>query len=173
MLIAALILAKPSLLSFLVGLGVALVGEGVRLWGVLYAGSATRTTGRVGADRLVTDGPYSFVRNPLYLGNFFLSLGILVMAWPWMPWLLLVLVGAFALQYGSIVREEERFLEERFGATYGEYCQHVRRWLPRLRGFSNTEPSQPVLRKALRSERNSLRALLIVTLLILGRWLLL
>ncbi|MDZ7337634.1 MAG: isoprenylcysteine carboxylmethyltransferase family protein [candidate division KSB1 bacterium] len=173
LLIAALILAKPSLTTFLVGLAVALVGEAIRLWGVLYAGSATRTTGRVGADRLVTDGPYAYVRNPLYVGNFLLSLGILLMAWPWMPWMLLVLVGLFALQYGSIVREEEHFLRAKFGAEYDEYCRHVRRWLPSLRGFSNTEPSHPVLRKALRSERNSLRALLIVTLLILGRWVLL
>lgn len=172
LLVAALVLAKPSLASVLLGLAVALVGEGLRLWGVLYAGSATRTTGRVGADRLVTDGPYAHVRNPLYIGNFFLSIGILIMSWAWMPWLLLVLLGAFALQYGSIVHEEEGFLAGRFGDTYAEYCRRVPRWVPRLRGFSNTEPSRPVLRKALHSERNSLRALVIVTLLIIGRWLL-
>ncbi|MCR4439314.1 MAG: isoprenylcysteine carboxylmethyltransferase family protein [bacterium] len=169
LLVVALVLAKPSLASVLLGLAVALVGESLGLWGVLYAGSATRTTGRVGADRLVTDGPYAHVRNPLYIGNFFLSLGVLIMSWAWMPWLLLVLLAFFAVQYGTIVHEEERFLAERFGSTYAEYCRRV----PRLRGFSNTEPSHPVLRKALRSERNSLRALLIVTLLILARWLLL
>jgi protein-S-isoprenylcysteine O-methyltransferase Ste14 len=173
LLVAALILAKPSLVTVLIGLGVALVGEGLRFWGVLYAGSATRTTGRVGADRLVTDGPYAHVRNPLYVGNFFLSLGTVLMCWAWMPWMVLVLMGAFAVQYGSIVREEERFLRGRFGRDYDEYCRHVRRWLPRWRGFSNTERSRPVLRKALRAERHSLRALLIVTLLVIGRWLLL
>lgn len=172
LLVAALLLARPSVASVAFGLGVALLGEGIRLWGVLYAGSATRTTGRVGGDRLVTDGPYAHVRNPLYVGNFFLSLGILLMCWAWMPWMALVLMGAFVLQYGFIVREEERFLRGRFGKEYATYCRHVRRWLPRWRGFSNTEPSRPVLRKALRAERHTLRSLLIVTLLVIGRWML-
>jgi protein-S-isoprenylcysteine O-methyltransferase Ste14 len=169
-LILLLMLAHPTRISFFAGLSVALLGEAIRFWGVLYAGGATRTTAKVGARRLVTDGPFSHVRNPLYIGNFFLNLGIVIMSRAWWPWMLLVSFAVFGIQYGLIVREEERFLSEKFGAQYEEYCRLVPRWIPRLKGFSNSEPSLPVLKKALRSERNSLQAIVAVTGLILLRW---
>ncbi len=166
------LLADPNWVSFLIGLIVLLSGESMRFWGVLYAGSATRTTGEVGAGRLVTDGPFSHVRNPLYIGNFLLSLGLVIMSNAWMPWMLLVFLAAFGIQYGLIVHEEETFLAQKFAAQYAEYYRHVHRWIPRLKGFSNSEPSLPVLKKALRSERNSLQSMTAVTILMLLRWLL-
>lgn len=170
LLAAVLVLADPTWVSFTAGLGIVLAGEAMRLWGVLYAGSATRTTGEVGAGRLVTDGPFSHVRNPLYAGNFLLSLGLVIMSWAWMPWMLILFLGLFGVQYTFIVKEEERFLSDRFGDQYAEYSARVRRWIPRIRGFSNSEPSQPALAKALRSERNTLQAVASVTALVILRW---
>ena len=170
LLLAVLILADPNWTSFLVGLLLLILGEGMRFWGVLYAGSATRTTGRAGADRLVTDGPFSHVRNPLYVGNFLMSLGLVVMSWAWMPWMLLVYLILFGLQYGFIVKEEEAFLAGKFNQDYTDYCRSVPRWIPKIRGNSKTEASNPVFQKALRSERNSLQAALVISIVILLRW---
>jgi protein-S-isoprenylcysteine O-methyltransferase Ste14 len=170
LLLAVLILADPTWISFFTGFAIMLLGEGMRFWGVLYAGSATRTTGEVGAGRLVTDGPFAHVRNPLYLGNFLLSLGLTVMSRAWMPWMLLVFLPLFGIQYTFIVKEEEQFLARQFGEQFAEYCRHVPRWLPKIRGFTNSELSSPVFAKALRSERNTLQSALIVTVLMLLRW---
>lgn len=170
LLLAVLILADPTWLSFCSGLVIVILGETMRFWGVLYAGSATRTTGEVGAGRLVTDGPFAHVRNPLYVGNFLLSLGLTVMSWAWMPWMLILFCLLFGLQYVFIVREEERFLADQFGAQYTEYCRHVKRWLPKIRGFSNSESSNPVFAKAWRSERNTLQAIVSVIALLILRW---
>ncbi|HOT95942.1 MAG TPA: isoprenylcysteine carboxylmethyltransferase family protein [bacterium] len=170
LIIAALILADTKLWTFFSGLLVAFFGEGIRLWSVRYAGSATRTTGEVGADVLVTDGPYGHLRNPLYLGNFLLSLGILIMAWPWMPWLMLIFILLFGLQYGAIISLEEDFLRNKFGAVYAEYEQHVPSILPRRTSWGKGLRQPTSLRKALRTERNSLQSFTVVTILILLRW---
>ena len=172
LILAALILAKTSIFSFVAGFLIALLGEVVRVWSVRYAGSATRTTGEVGADVLVIDGPYGHVRNPLYLGNFLISLGMVIMAWAWMPYLLLVYLVLFAFQYSAIVSLEESFLKEKFGRRFLEYMDAVPCWLPqwKTRGKGVRVPTP--LKKALRTERNTLQSFSLVTLAILLRWLL-
>jgi len=174
LIIIILILAQPSWLSFLLGLAVALLGESIRFWGVAYAGSATRTTGRAGGARLITDGPFGLVRNPLYVGNFFLSLGVVIMCWAWMPWMVLVHSFLFSLQYYFIVRHEEEYLAHTF-PEYKEYRRQVHRWIPRLSPCQLTDQirTQPNYPKALRSERNTLQAIVAVSALILIRWYLL
>lgn len=172
LIIAALVLARTSLASFAGGLIIALIGESIRLWSVRFAGSATRTTGEVGADVLVTDGPYGHLRNPLYLRNFLLSFGILIMAWPWMPWLMLIFLLLFFIQYKAIISLEEDFLRKKFGGQYQEYEQNVPSMLPRLTSWGKGERAPTSLKKALRTERNSLQSFTVVTILILLRWLL-
>lgn len=171
LIIAALVLARTTPASFAAGLLIALIGESIRLWSVRYAGSATRTTGEVGADVLVTDGPYGHLRNPLYLGNFLLSFGILIMAWPWMPWLMVIFLLLFYVQYRAIISLEEEFLRNKFGAQYGEYEENVPSVFPRLTSWGRGERVPTTLKKALRTERNSLQSFTAVTILILLRWL--
>ena len=80
-----------------------------------------------GTDHLVTDGPFSFTRNPLYLAGTTLVLGIgLVSGIVW--FLLLAVLAAFAVQKLAIEREE-RHLQARFGRTYVDYAERVRRWI--------------------------------------------
>lgn len=172
MILVAIILAQTTWLSFTVGLVITLVGECVRIWAVRYAGSATRTTGEVGADELVTTGPFGHLRNPLYLGNFFLSLGILLMAWPWMPWFLLLFLALYVIQYGAIISLEEDFLRKKFTAVYTEYEQNVPRIIPRLTPWSKGDRKPTTLKKALRTERNTLQSLTISVLVIMLRWIL-
>jgi protein-S-isoprenylcysteine O-methyltransferase Ste14 len=80
-----------------------------------------------GTDHLVTDGPFSFTRNPLYVAGTMLVLGIgLVSGIVW--FLLLAILAALTLQKLAIEREE-RHLRARFGQAYLDYAGRVRRWI--------------------------------------------
>ncbi len=80
-----------------------------------------------GSDHLVTSGPFSFTRNPIYLGNTMLMMGIgLIAGIVW--FILLAPVAAFVTQKLAIEREE-RHLEMRFGKKYRDYAKKVRRWI--------------------------------------------
>jgi protein-S-isoprenylcysteine O-methyltransferase Ste14 len=80
-----------------------------------------------GTDHLVMEGPFSFTRNPLYLAGTTLVLGIgMVSGIVW--FLLLAVLAAFAVQKLAIEREE-RHLQARFGTTYVDYAERVRRWI--------------------------------------------
>ena len=172
LIIIILIIAKTSWMSFCAGLLLLFIGEGIRFWGVAYAGSATRTTGRAGADRLVTGGPFAYVRNPLYLGNFLLSFGLLIMSWAWMPWMIFIFLLLFYMQYDLIVKHEENYLSEHFGQEYKDYKSHVPRWFPKLRTHKNSKVFNPKYRKAFRSERRTFQSITVVCILVLIRWLL-
>ena len=135
------------------GIGAAAAGLGLRCWAVGHAGAHTRSY-RLRAPRLVTGGPYARVRNPIYLGNFLIGLGVAMVAQSW-PAFLVFLVG-FAVEYGPIVSLEERYLAETFGDTYDEYRRRVPRWLPRLA----TAPAGPRGAFSWRAIRKEYQALL-------------
>jgi protein-S-isoprenylcysteine O-methyltransferase Ste14 len=78
-------------------------------------------------DHLVTDGPFSFTRNPIYLAGTMLILGI-GLAWGSVWFLLLAILAGFAVQKLAIEREE-RHLQARFGKRYLDYARRVRRWI--------------------------------------------
>ena len=154
--------------SWIPGLICLLLGEGLRLWGVAMVGKESRTRGS-GVGRLATSGPYRYVRNPLYLGNFFLTLGATFISE--LLWFIPVVVGFFVVQYVPIVFWEENILAERFGAAYADYCRRVPRWIPRWQ--TQKLEVAPVFRAdyqwrgAFRSERSTfgtLAALLLVML---------
>lgn len=164
--------AKPSWVSLVGGFLLVLLGESVRFWGVAYAGPATRTTQKVSCARLVTEGPYAYVRNPLYSGNFFVGMGFFVMAWAWMPWMLFAFFVLFLFQYSAIVHLEEEFLLQKFGKKYRTYQKQVPRWIPRRSSYQGNKQNsmRPDWKMALRSERNTLQTIGIVILCILFRW---
>ena len=77
---------------------------------------------------LATEGPYSVVRNPLYVGNFIgvVGFGFAVER----PYLAFVFALGFVLFYPAVVRKEEATLGDIFGERFAEYCARVPRWLP-------------------------------------------
>jgi protein-S-isoprenylcysteine O-methyltransferase Ste14 len=80
-----------------------------------------------GSDHLVTDGPFAFTRNPIYLGNTMLTFGVgLISGIAW--FLPLALIAAFATQKLAIEREEKH-LDLRFGKRFRDYVKKVRRWI--------------------------------------------
>ena len=78
-------------------------------------------------EHLVTGGPFSLSRNPIYLADTLLMIGIgLITGNAW--FLLLALVASFATQKAAIEREE-KILTEKFGKKYRDYAKRVRRWI--------------------------------------------
>src|SRR5580704_14190642 len=110
---------KPSAFSIAVGLPFAFAGEAIRAWAVGYSGVTTRGDA-VTAPALVTAGPYAYVRNPLYVGNFITALGFAV-----------AFTGAKLGVYSVVVPHEERYLRETFGAEFDAYVAAVPRVVPR------------------------------------------
>ena len=111
-------------------------GGGLLIIGVVAIDvSAIRTLQRAkttvmphrGSEHLVTDGPFSFSRNPIYLANTMLMFGAGLMSQ--IVWFFpLGLIAAFLTQKLAIEREE-RHLEIRFGKRYRDYAKRVRRWI--------------------------------------------
>lgn len=112
------------------GLSFLIVGEALRIWALSHIEKCTKP-GRLGAPILVTNGPYGVVRNPVYLGNFLIGLGLVVFAKAFI-FIPLFLLG-FVVQYRAMVAQEERFLSEKFGEEFYHYCSLVPKWIPRLK----------------------------------------
>jgi protein-S-isoprenylcysteine O-methyltransferase Ste14 len=164
--------AAPTSESMQAGVMLVLLGEALRFWGVAYAGSLTRVTGGVGAPEVVVAGPYAYLRNPLYLGNIVLYCGIGVMANALSPWLVLVALAYFALQYALIVSLEEEFLEKEFGSAYQDFKKAVPKFVPRFTPYRHPaqEHQNADWAEAFRSERRTLQAIVLVMLLIVAIW---
>ncbi|MBX3579871.1 MAG: isoprenylcysteine carboxylmethyltransferase family protein [Rhizobiaceae bacterium] len=80
-----------------------------------------------GASHLVTTGPFSFSRHPIYLANTMAMFGIgLISGIVW--FFIFGLLAAFATQKLA-VEPEERHMEARFGKKYRDYAKRVRRWI--------------------------------------------
>ena len=116
---------------FVSGLALVAVATVGRLWCSLYISGNKDAT-------LVTVGPYSVTRNPLYLFSFvgFTGVGLATET----VTLSLAMPAFFAVVYPWIIRREEAFLHERFGAAFADYCARVPRFVPRPSLY--VEPAQ-------------------------------
>lgn len=155
--------APPSVALTLSGVGLVILGEAVRLWGVRHIGVISRTrSDRLGP--LVVSGPFALVRNPLYLGNIALWVGFALTAR--LVWLAPVVAVVLAFEYHAIVRWEESRLDAQLGAPYRAYISRVSRWLPTL-GSPAAEPAAPYSwREMLFSERGTIIAIAVGFLLL-------
>lgn len=113
-------LARPTWRCMAAGAIVALAGLGIR---ALASGHVRKN------EALATSGPYAYTRNPLYLGSLVIGLGFAIAARSW--WVGMVLVTMFFAIYVPVIREEERFLREKF-PEFDEYSRRVPRIFPRL-----------------------------------------
>ena len=115
--------AALPLAGLLVGAGLALF-----LW-TLYTFWRHHTTVNPykAAAELCTSGPFAFSRNPIYLGDWFVYLGLMVWIETFWPLVFAPLVWLI-VRYG-VIRHEEAHLEAKFGEPYRAYRASVRRWL--------------------------------------------
>ncbi|MFN8572532.1 MAG: isoprenylcysteine carboxylmethyltransferase family protein [Gemmatimonadaceae bacterium] len=128
---AYLALARPSVVTLVLGAGVALVGVVIRAWA---SGHIMKN------DRLATSGPYAHTRNPLYFGSFLLAAGFAIAA----HWSLLLLVIAFfVLIYGPTMEREKANIRGRFPGAYDEYEANVPAFVPRVSPWTPTTGSEP------------------------------
>src|SRR5271166_2199536 len=117
-------------LMFAVAALFAIAAALVRTWGTAHLNSEVMIAMRVQTSRLVADGPYRYVRNPLYFGNILLAVGFGLMA-SHIGFFILVL-GMILFCYRLILREEAGIVASH-GDSYGAYCAAVPRLLPALR----------------------------------------
>jgi protein-S-isoprenylcysteine O-methyltransferase Ste14 len=103
-------------------------GLGVRLWCTLYIG------GKKNRD-LLSDGPYSLCRNPLYAGSILAAFGIGLQTEMLTFAVLCGMICIFVFQI--VVRREERFLLAEFGEPYRRYLKDTPRFLPRFSAYKD------------------------------------
>ena len=168
--LSLLYFANPKTPFLFYGLILAVIGESIRINAVRYAGGATRTT-KVGAPSLCTSGPYSRTRNPLYLGNMIIYLGITLIAGGQFMWeFLLVVLVFFTFQYSMIISLEEETLIGLFGDDYETYQGNVPRLFPRVYPWLGTDDRSPMpITKTLQTEIRTLHNIALILFLIAAR----
>ena len=128
---------RADLALDVIGLGVAAAGQTLRAMviGLAYIRRGGKGK-KIHADSLVQDGFFAHSRNPLYLGNMLVFLGLFLVLNSMVGYL--VGVPFFYLAYLSITLAEEEFLQKQFGDEYRAYFSRVNRFLPSLRGLGAT-----------------------------------
>jgi len=122
-----LLLMHPSARSLWIGGAIAAVGALIRLW----------AAGHIDKGKVLTQGgPYAFTRNPLYLGSFFMALGIIIAGQGY--WLLLAFGVFFVAFYYPVMRAEEQELLNGYGESFVQYSARVPMFFP---GFPKTGPA--------------------------------
>jgi protein-S-isoprenylcysteine O-methyltransferase Ste14 len=168
LIILILVFARPTLGSIIVGYPLVVAGELLRFWSACYIGGISRSN-RVTGGRLITAGPYNYLRNPLYLGNLLIACGETVAAASLFPVMLALMVLLLAVQYALIIPAEEKKLSAEFPG-YAEYRRKVPRFLPRLSPYGAGGTAD--LWRGLRSERATLilRTAVLAAIIGLGWW---
>jgi protein-S-isoprenylcysteine O-methyltransferase Ste14 len=114
--------------NFWLAFAVSMVGEFIQLW--CFASLDKNST-------LAFRGPYSLVRNPMYLGRYFIILGMLLLLDSGRLVVIIVYTVLYWFYMTNRVKREEALLKEVFGQSYADYCAEVRPFLPRLTPCSN------------------------------------
>ena len=125
-------------------------------------GTSGRNTRQQVAESLNTTGIYSTVRNPLYLGNYFMGLGVSLFAFQW--WLPVIFTLIFWLYYERIIFAEEAFLRKKFGRTFTDWAAETPVFWP---DFSRYQPANLSfsVRNVLRREYNGFFAVVVLLFL--------
>jgi len=113
------------------------VGYILVIFGAMGRGYCSAFIGGRKNETVVREGPFSVVRNPLYVFSFIAVLGIGLQSGMWTVFVLLT--AAYMLYYPAVVRKEEGFLHHKFGDDYLKYMQEVPRWIPNLKLWNEPE----------------------------------
>ncbi|MFQ5799927.1 MAG: methyltransferase family protein, partial [Bacteroidota bacterium] len=131
-----IMLGSPSLDRILIvsGTAVALGGEVVRLFtiGLDYIHRGGKDS-QVYARRLVQGGVYAITRNPMYVGNVLIAIGMTMATSS--PLAYVLIIPLFLFVYHTIVLAEEKYLRNKFGSEYDNYCDKVNRFVPPMSGI--------------------------------------
>ena len=157
----AVLFNDPGIDKLLVacGVAVALLGQAIRLFTIgfeyIERGGKNR---QIHASFLAQKGMYGLTRNPMYLGNALIAIGITMVAGS--PSMYLVVLPFFLFVYHAIVAAEEAYLRGRFPEPYAQYCAAVPRWWPALsRAPQSFAGSRYDWRRAIRKDMSTLAGL--------------
>ena len=137
--ILAVILAKPNLYSLLSGIGFVTLGLLLRGW----------ACGHLKKEKnLAISGPYKYTRNPLYLGNLIIGVGVVAGARSW--WVLAIFIAYFLKFYPVVIITERNKINRLFPKQYKEFSQKVPLFIPYLKPYrkdTNTRFSWKLYKK--------------------------
>lgn len=141
---------------------VAAAGAVMRVWGTAWLGPGTVNNLRMIAGTVLADGPYRHVRNPLYIGSWFMVAAMAFLMPPTGALFVMVLLTVFLLR---LILGEEAFLARQLGEPYQAYLQAVPRLIPRLRTTLPPTGRSPHWLHALLAEINPIGVFLIFAVL--------
>ncbi len=117
-----IVAVKPSIIGMVLGIPIGIIGLLIRLWASGYIKKNKE---------LSTSGPYSYTRNPLYLGSFFIGLGVSIAGSSII--FILLFIAAFYFVYSTVIKDEEKGLIELFGGSFLDYKSKVPCFFPLLK----------------------------------------
>jgi protein-S-isoprenylcysteine O-methyltransferase Ste14 len=146
-------------------IAVAATGMAIRIYAIGYSapGTSGNSTEAIRAETVNTTGAYSVVRHPLYLGNFFMWLGVSM--FPLNALVVLVFALVFWLYYERIIMAEEAFLRRKFGEAYEAWARVTPAFIPNFRLWK--APGMPFrVRRVLQREYSGIFAVILVLTLL-------
>jgi protein-S-isoprenylcysteine O-methyltransferase Ste14 len=153
-------LATPLVIA--VGALFAAIAAVLRVWGTAWLGPATVMSSQMKAGAVLADGPYRYVRNPLYLGIWFM-IAALALTMP--PTGAVFVVIAETVFYFRLILAEESFLLAKLGQPYADYLHAAPRLIPRLRSTLQPTGRKPDWRRGFLAETNPIGVFLILAIL--------
>lgn len=151
----------PFSIYEIICISVSFLGLIIRVLTVGYTPSNTsgRNTGTQMADVLNTTGIYSMVRHPLYVGNFFMWLGIALLVQDF--WYIIAFILLYWIYYERIMFAEEQFLRRKFGETYLDWAKKTPAFILSAKNY--VSPNLPFSwKKILKKEKNGFSAIFVV-----------
>jgi protein-S-isoprenylcysteine O-methyltransferase Ste14 len=136
--LASFNVSTPIVIVF--GALVAGIGMVLRVWGAAYLGYDVVHHDNMQGGAVMAAGPYRYMRNPIYLGGWFMMMAISLLLTPSGALFMVVLIGFFYLR---LVLGEEAFLVEKLGEPYREYLRVVPRIIPQLRSALPRAATKP------------------------------
>ncbi|HEY1576312.1 MAG TPA: isoprenylcysteine carboxylmethyltransferase family protein [Terracidiphilus sp.] len=111
-----------------------------RVWGTAYLGPSTVSSFHMIAGKVIADGPYRYLRNPLYIGVWCMVAAMAFLMPASGGLFAIVLIAIFAVR---LTLGEEVFLASQLGDPYRVYLRSVPRFIPRLRGAPEPAGARP------------------------------
>jgi protein-S-isoprenylcysteine O-methyltransferase Ste14 len=127
----------------------AAVGALLRVWGTAYLGTGTVNSMQMKAGRVMADGPYRYVRNPLYMGVWFMVAAISFIMPATGALEAMVLLSVFLFR---LILAEEAYLSVQIGEPYKQYVAAVPRLVPRFHASLPRAGSHPQWLRAVLAE---------------------
>jgi protein-S-isoprenylcysteine O-methyltransferase Ste14 len=132
--------STATIIVLLIGIVCALKGAFLRTWGTAYLSPSVVQDSAMHGEGVIAAGPYRYVRNPLYLGNFIHTFALALLMPPSGAIFCILAISIFQLR---LIAGEESFLAAKLGEPYLAYCAKVPRLIPAFRPQVPASTLQP------------------------------